>query len=288
MVEQILRTPVEAGVYTGSHYKTAASWSAIIAGAFVAISASLILLALGSGLGFAEVSPWSDKGVSGTTFTITAAIWFIVTQWVSACLGGYISGRLRARWFGTHPHEVFFRDTAHGLVTWSVATVFVAGTLASTLFTAIGGGVHAAANVAGAASSAAVPALAPDAAYNVDRLFREGPGNATAPTGSDPRAEAGHIIANAATTGSVPDADRTYLADLVASRTGIAPADAQKRVDDYITAAQDAVVKAKAAADDARKAAAETSIYMALSLLVGAFIASVSAVLGGRIRDEHL
>ena len=198
------------------------------------------MLALGSGLGFAEVSPWTDKGVSATTFTITAAIWFIVTQWISACLGGYIAGRLRARWFGTHPHEVFFRDTAHGLVTWSVATVFVAGTLASTLFSAIGGGVHAASNVVGAASSAAVPALAPDAAYNADRLFREGPGNTTTQAGADPRAEAGHIIANAATTGSVPDADRTYLAELVASRTGVSPADAQKRVDDYIAAAQDA------------------------------------------------
>ena len=106
--------------------KSAASWPAIFAGAFVAVSVSLVLLALGSGLGFAAISPWQGHGVSATTFTVTTAIWLIVTQWLSAALGGYIAGRLRTKWVGTHTHEVFFRDTAHGFVTWSVATVFTA------------------------------------------------------------------------------------------------------------------------------------------------------------------
>ena len=106
--------------------RSAVAWQAIIAGAFAAAGATLILLALGSGLGFASISPWSDHGVSATTFTITAAIWLLVTQWLSAGLGGYLAGRLRTRWVGTHVHEVFFRDTAHGLVTWAVATALVA------------------------------------------------------------------------------------------------------------------------------------------------------------------
>jgi len=63
---------------------------------------------------------------------------------------------------------------------------------------------------------------------------------------------------------------------VVSARAGIPPADAQKRVDDWVSNAQ-----------AARKAAAQASIYTALSLLIGAFIASVSAALGGRLRDEH-
>src|SRR5579883_2964960 len=77
---------------------SAASWGAIFAGAAVAVAASLILLALGSGLGFAELSPWPGHRASPTTFTVTAAIWMIVTQWLSAALGGYVAGRLRTRW----------------------------------------------------------------------------------------------------------------------------------------------------------------------------------------------
>src|ERR1019366_5671576 len=93
-----------------SHGRSAASRGAIVAGAFVAVSASLILLSLGAGFEFASISPWAGHGISAMTFTVTSAIWFIVTQWISACLGGYIAGRLRTRWVGTHPHEVFFRE----------------------------------------------------------------------------------------------------------------------------------------------------------------------------------
>jgi hypothetical protein len=130
--------------------------------------------------------------------------------------------------------------------------------------------------------------------YELDRLFRNtAPGASGTGTGdprgvSDPRIEAAHITANAVVTGSVPDEDRQYLAAEVAARTGVSQSDAQKRVDDYVTKVMDARTKAKAAADSARKAAAQAAIYTALSMLIGAFIASVSAALGGRLRDEHI
>jgi hypothetical protein len=287
---------------------SAVSWPAIFAGAFVAASVSLVLFALGSGLGFAAISPWPGHGVSATTFAVTTAIWLIVMQWVSSGFGGYITGRLRTRWVGTHTHEVFFRDTAHGLVTWAVATVLVAATLASSLFSAIGGGAHALSGAATAAAQGGMsaaqggmsphgtgssPGMAPMGssavgAYDVDKLFRTAEPGAGGQASGDPRAEVGHIVANAWSTGSVPDADRSYLAQLVAARTGLPPADAQKRVDDFIASALDAETKVKAEADAARKAAAQAAIYTALSMLVGAFIASVSAALGGRLRDEHL
>jgi hypothetical protein len=277
--------------------KSAASWPAIFSGASVAAAVSLILIALGSGLGFAAISPWPRSGISGMSLAVTAAIWLIVTQWLSAAVGGYLAGRLRTRWIGTHEHEIFFRDTAHGLISWAVATLFVAALFAAAAFSATGMAAKgvAAAATAGAATAASATAPGPSSAasYEIDRLLRpaEGaanmqPGSGTA-NGADVRPEVARIIANAAVTGDVPDTDRTYLARVVAARTGASPDDAKKRVDDFIASVQSAETKTKEAADTARKAAAQASIYLALSLLVGAFIASVSAVLGGHLRDEH-
>ena len=101
------------------------AWSAIWAGAATAIAFSLILLMLGSGLGFAAISPWPGVGPAPATFTIAAGIWLIVTQWLSSAVGGYMAGRMRHRWLNLHNDEVFFRDTAHGLVTWATATIMV-------------------------------------------------------------------------------------------------------------------------------------------------------------------
>jgi hypothetical protein len=258
---------------------SAASWPAIIAGAFVAAAVSLILLALGSGLGFASISPWPGKGVTGTTFAATTAIWLILTQWVSAGLGGYLAGRLRTRWIGTHAHEVFFRDTAHGLITWAVASVLVAAAIGSSI-----GAAGRAVGAAGRMAAAGASAVSHDSAYDIDRLLR--PADVGAPQ-ADPKPEVAHIIANAAVTGDMPDGDRAYLAQLVAARAGVTLEDAQKRVDGFLSDVKDAEAKAKGAADAARKVAAKASIYLALSMLLGAFIASVSAALGGRLRDEH-
>jgi hypothetical protein len=278
-----------------SKAKAAVSWPAILAGAFVAAGVSLILLALGSGLGFASISPWANHGVSATAFTVTAAIWLLVTQWIAAGLGGYIAGRLRTRWTGTHVHEVFFRDTAHGLITWAVATVLIATSVTTSVASLLGGGIHSVSDTASVGAQGAVSAalslntaLSSNTDYGVDKLFRSTASAETSRGGSNSKIEAARILANATATGSMPDADRTYLAELVAERTGVPQPEAQRRVDDFVAAAVEADAKVKAEADRARKAAAEASIYMALSLLVGAFIACVAAALGGRLRDEHL
>jgi hypothetical protein len=265
------------GAETLESSASAVSWSAIAAGAFVAAASSVILVGLGAGLGLASVSPWPNSGASATTFTVMTAIWLIVVQWLASGLGGYLAGRLRTKWTGLHTHEVFFRDTAHGFITWSVSTIIVAAFLASAASSIIGGGVHAAAAAtATSGPSQSTSALTP---YNMDTLFRSDHPDSS--TGSaDARAEAARIFANGVAAGDVPTADRTYLAQLVAVRTGIAQDEAQKRVDTAIT-------EAKAAADETRKAAAATAIYTALSMLVGAFIACIAAALGGRRRDLH-
>ena len=86
----------------------------------------MILFALGSGLGFAAASPWGDVARTAAHVGVFAGIWLIVVQWIASATGGYLTGRLRTRWIGTHTHEVFFRDTAHGFLTWALATVTVA------------------------------------------------------------------------------------------------------------------------------------------------------------------
>jgi hypothetical protein len=287
-------TQQHTGVATAAESSVSAvSWPAIFGGALVAAASSLVLLALGSGFGLASVSPWRDVGVSATTVAWMTAAWLIVTQWLSSGLGGYVAGRLRTKWTNLHTHEVFFRDTAHGFITWALGTILVAGFLASAVTSAIGGGVRAAATVAsGAAQGAAtqVPGTsAPGstlATYDMDLLFRTSlTSNGT--TMTDARAEAARILANGVVSGDVPTTDRAYLAELVAARTGISSENAQRRVDAAIAQAKAADVKARQAADAARKAASETSIFTALSMLVGAFIACIAAALGGQRRDLH-
>jgi hypothetical protein len=288
----------------------AASWGAILAGAVAAVALSVVLVTLGAGLGLSSVSPWSDHGLSASSFTVASTIWLIVTQWLSAAAGGYLAGRLRHRWLATHTHEVFFRDTAHGLLTWGVATLFVAAVISSSVTGILSGGAHAVGGVA-TAGGQGVAAMGhsdmspgrgptggdsldgPGGAYSLDKLFR-GNASSTAPGansprshGDDSRGEVVHIAANAAISGGMTDEDRQYLATLVANKAGVSPDEAQKRVDAYVQSLKEAADRAKAAADEARKTAAKASLYTALALLIGAFIASVSAALGGRLRDEH-
>jgi hypothetical protein len=90
--------------------------------------------------------------------------------------------------------------------------------------------------------------------------------------------------------GDMPAADKTYVAQVVAARTGLSEADAEKRVSDVVAQAKAAKDKAVDAAKTAADAARKTGVYVALwafiSLLVGAFSASYMATLGGRIRDD--
>jgi len=150
--------PTAGGIQSGG---SAVAWSAIWGGTAVAIAVSLILLAIGAGFGLASISPWPGVGATATTFSITAGIWLIVTQWISAGTGGYVAGRMRTRWSGLHTDEVFFRDTVHGLVTWSVAAIIVTGVaVASAALASIGAPPVADPDISPAAADAARKAAA--------------------------------------------------------------------------------------------------------------------------------
>jgi hypothetical protein len=270
------------GVVGGESSLSAVSWAAILAGTAGAIALAIVLTSLGAGLGLTSISAWPNSGASATTFTITAGIGLIVVQWLSSALGGFVTGRLRTKWTGVHSHEVFFRDTAHGFLSWALATIIGTFLLAAAASSVVGGGVRATST---AASGVAQAATSNVSGYTVDGLFRSDRIDSSSNT-QDAASQATRILANGVRNGDVPPADRTYLAQLVAAKTGISQADAQKRVDDTIASVKAAEVKARQTADAARKATATFAIFTALSLLIGAFVAMAAAAYGGNLRDD--
>jgi hypothetical protein len=252
------------------------SWAAVLAGAIASCALTLVLLSLGAGLGFSVVSPWSSSGVSATTFEIGTGLYFIVMAMISSAVGGYLAGRLRNRWMGVGSDEVLFRDTAHGFLAWALASVLGAILLASAATSLIGGATSGAVQAAGASQTAG-----PIDVY-VDTLLR--PNNPTADNtananSGETRRELVRLFTADFRNGAEPSAaDRSYLAKVVAARTGLSPADAEKRVNDVI-------VQVKSDLDKARKAAMKLAIWLTLSLFIGAFSAALAATEGGGLRD---
>jgi hypothetical protein len=314
------------------------SWGAIVAGGIASAALATILMTLGAGLGLISVSPWPNEGASAEAVGIGVIVWSIVIEIAAFGLGGYLAGRLRTKWANVHGDEVYFRDTAHGFVTWALGTLVSIALVAGAAGHVARGTAEigaAAIGGAGAAAAAAGPALAEGGDrmagpmggprrgnpmdYYVDLLFRPaGPAAAAAATGTDSttpapaptapttlpapavapagdvnadRAQILHIAAASFKDGNFTLApeDKTYIGQLVAQRTGLSQADAEKRVDDTIAkakaAADEAATKAREAADAARKAAAGLALWSFVAMLLGAFVASYAATIGGRHRD---
>jgi hypothetical protein len=227
--------------------------------------------------------------VSASTFNIGTGIYLIIVGVMSSAIGGYLAGRLRTRWVGVHSNEVFFRDTAHGFLAWAFATLISATALASTTAYLANGAV---AGIAGASSQAA-RMISPADIY-VDKLFRSRPAADTAnppaqtapqsatanPTNpNQSRAEVLRLwTAGFSGSDDLSAADKAYVAQLVAARTGMSQTDAQQRVDQVVT-------EAKTAADNTRRNAAHLSFWLTAALLFGAFAASLAAAEGGALRD---
>ncbi|MFK0093993.1 hypothetical protein [Pseudomonas sp. NPDC090592] len=269
--------------------RSGVSWAAIFAGAAAAASVSLILVVLGAGLGFAATSPWADEGASAKALGVSTIIWLLVTQIIASGMGGYIAGRLRVKWANLHGDEVYFRDTAHGFLSWAVATLVAAMLVLGAAGNLIGAGASAAsqaATVSVAAGGAAAAGGNNDSmGYFVDSLFR---GDGPAPVSDDAaNGVAARILAKGvAGNGALPAEDRAYLAQLVAQRTRLTQAEAEARVDQVMAQVQQLKADAKQAADTAAKVAAWTALWTFIALLCGAFFASLAALYGGRQRDR--
>jgi hypothetical protein len=250
---------------------SAVSWGAVGAGAFVIAAMSLALLALGAGFGLSILSPWTDLSENASAAGTTAIVWMIVGQVVASILGGYMVGRLRTRWTAVHNDEVFFRDTANGFLAWAVAVVICASFLATAATSMLSSSL-ARPTVVAAASNPVDPN-----AYYVDTLFRSET-NTPGPLNTPP-AEATRVFTKALLDGQMKAEDKRYLGRIVAARTEIAPEEAERRIDLVLT-------DARQATDSVRKVTAHLLLWTFLALLMGAFSASYSATLGGRLRDR--
>jgi hypothetical protein len=324
--DELVRGRALTGIYPEplQAQASAVSWGAIVAGAAAIAALSLILLMLGTGLGLSSVSPWAYSGVSATTFGVSTILWLTLTQLVASGMGGYLVGRLRTKWIAVHMDEAHFRDSAHGFLAWAVAALATAALLTSVIGSIVSGGIQAGASVAGGVATATA-ATAGDAAgagsemakssndsepmgYFVDSLFRKDNNAAivplvTAESGVMPRetpqpgivgpaAEVTRIFMNTIHTEPLPVEDIRYVGQVVAQRTGLTQQDAEKRVTDTYARVQtklrDAEKAAIEAADKARKASAYAALWLFISLLIGAFVASFMATVGGRQRDISL
>lgn len=295
---------------------SAVSWSAVFAGASAAAALSLILLILGMGLGLSSASPWAQRGISATSFGVSTILWLTFTQLLASGMGGYLAGRLRTRWVGIHLDEVYFRDTAHGFLAWAVASLATAALLTSAIVSIVSGGVSATASITGGAMQTAMTTAVGGAAGNsnspsiaagsgisdtvgemLEGLFRKNAATSptatsavTAPTTmANAGSEVTRIFMRSLDTGALSSADITYIGQLVAQRTELSQQDAEKRVSVTFSAVQtrfqEAQTASKQAADKARKASATAALWLFVSLLIGAFSASLAAIYGGRSRD---
>jgi hypothetical protein len=281
-------------------------WGPAFAGAIAAAAISFLLLTFGGAIGLSLTSPWPYAGGSALAIAIAVAWWAVIVQIGSFAAGGYLAGRLRSQWGESITTEGQFRDGVHGFMVWAIgllAGAIVLGlTAGATLQTvaqslsSVGG-----AAVAGIAAGDSDRISNGPLDYAADYLLRPAPAGVTAPAAasspsiSQPsaaisddelRREASRIFSSAVTNEELSARDRDYLTQIVATRTGLTQADAQKRVDETIAELTRLEIEARTQIDKARKAAIIAGFIAAASTLAACAAACAGAGLGGRHRDE--
>jgi hypothetical protein len=266
-------------------------WGAVLAGALTAAALSFVLLTFGAAIGLSVVSPWPSSGVSARAFSALAVFWTVAQQIGAFLAGGYVAGRMRARFAELSADEVEFRDGMHGALVWSLGIVIGAALLLATAGATARVATDAVAKVASSASMNADPL-----AYYTDTLLRPGPARPSTagapqtparvePVSPETKAELTRIVSRSIANGSLADTDKAYLASVVSQRTGLPQAEAEKRVTDIYTEANRAV---RDAANKARRAAVIGGLITGVSLLVSLAAAWWAAQRGGHHRDNSI
>ena len=302
-------------VHVGGTATPVIDWRAVLAGAFGAAALFGLFLAFGSALGLSMTSARPYAGLSATTIAIILALWFAAVHIASFAAGGYLAGRLRTRSDQGTSAEREFRDGAHGFLVWAVGALIAAYLVGSALTGAAKGTAEVASSaVSGMATTAAAGAASaaansnsgtagPDlVGYAVDLMVRPSTAAgaaatppATVPATTTPatpaaNSEIARILTVAIASGEINAADRTHLARLVASRSGLSQADAERRVDEtwarMKTMRVEAETKVRDAAETARKGGVMAAFLAAAISLAGLAAAVWAAGVGGIHRDE--
>jgi len=293
MAETISTTAIVPATVAPGAQVSYVDWPAIFGGAAIAAAIAFVLTAFGTALGLSMVSPYRGEGASGVWVAVATGLWILWVTVTSFMAGGYIAGRLRRRIGDASEHEVDVRDGSHGLIVWAVATLIGVGMLAAGIYgtgSIAARGATAAATTAVTVAAAATGARAGqvDGPYSliVDQMFGASD-EAAKPGAENARSITARVITNGVAARSLADTDRTYLAKLVAARTGVDEPAAQARVDQAYKQAEEVAAKAKEAANAARKFGIVAAFLLAVSLLIGGAAAWWAAGLGGRHRDAQ-
>jgi hypothetical protein len=271
-------------------------WGAVFAGALAASAISFVLLTAGASVGLSLLSPYAGESYAKSAASV-AVFWSVAVTILSFLAGGYIAGRMRSAWQDATTDEVQFRDGIHGLLVWALS--IVAGGLLA--FLAAGAVANSGAQVAAGALSNRDAAVAPV----IDTLFGITAAQAATPTpaaanppaatsasrnansgrvvvpDAEVRAMIGRVLTTAVAAGELAPAQKQTLAQVVAERTGIPQADAERRVEQAYKDAQNAL-------ETARKAAVLTALCTATALLLGLLAAWYAAQKGGQHRDTNV
>ncbi|KZD20400.1 hypothetical protein [Tardiphaga robiniae] len=259
--------PAAASIAVPSRYL---SWTPVILGALIATALSSILLAFGVtiGLGVSSTAPtWRDASAA---LWILSGLYLILQAALSFGVGGYIAGRTNVGLAALDTAEIEQRDGLHGLAAWALAVVLgvaLAAFIGSATLT------RPNSNSSSARTSAAEPLLS----YEIDRLFRPLRRAANVDLLQE-RAEAGRILLTSSSHSGMSSEDRSYLAQLVAANTGLAGAEAEKRVDAAIATSQASIAKS-------RRSSVILAFSVAAAILLGAVIAVTAGSVGGSHRD---
>lgn len=108
------------------------SWGAIFAGVVVALALYILLSLLGLGIGLSTINPTTDENPVSTSLGIGVGIWSVISLVVALFAGGWVAGRLS----GVARHTA---GLLHGLVVWSLSTVFLMYLLTTAVGSVLGG-----------------------------------------------------------------------------------------------------------------------------------------------------
>ena len=201
---------------------------------------------LGAGIGMATLDPASADNPAASTFSISAAVWWVISGIIAAFAGGYVAARMSGR---TVPSTGAF----HGLTTWAFTTLLVLYLLTTTAGSLVGGVFSGVASAIGGVGQTVAQSAAPMLANGnpLDAIERQ-----VRATGTDPEA-----LNNAAVnairqllTGDAANADqaRQQAAQALAQARNIPLEEARQQVTAFEQQYQQTVDQAEQAATRSR------------------------------------
>lgn len=285
------------------------SWTAVIAGAVLALVAQLLLSTLGTAIGLSTVDPLQPGGTpSGEAIGVGAVMWWIVTGFFALMFGGWVAGKLSASpWT--------FDGALHGLLSFALVTLIGTYIVGSALSGLVRSGVSIVSSGTSTALESMINRDAPsgqsmqgsdianrlqndliweDIKRDAQAIFANADATA-ANNSSQPRAEnsSGAVprefdallvrLASGRNNNSA-DTDSKAMIKLLTTRAGMTRKDAEARVEDWESTirsrSQQIAQEAREAADDTARVLSKTALWGFIALLVGATGALVGGALG--------